>query len=119
MAEAAEFTIGAKANCSDGFCGEVSRVIIDPATRTITHLVIEPKHRREPGRLVPIGLVDATLGEIGLRCTLADFGRLDVADETDQVQGRGEGVPDLTGRPPWACHIPRELLSTTLSRWVR
>ena len=53
MAEAAEFTIGAKANCSDGFCGELRRVIIDPANQTITHLVIEPRHRREPGRLVP------------------------------------------------------------------
>jgi sporulation protein YlmC with PRC-barrel domain len=110
MAEAAEFTIGAKANCSDGFCGEVSRVIIDPSTRTITHLVIEPKHRREPGRLVPVGLVDATLGEIGLRCTLAEFGRLDVADEIDQVQGRGAGVPEPTGRPPMGVSHPARVV---------
>lgn len=50
MAEAAEFTIGAGASCSDGFCGELTRVVIDPAARTVTHLVIEPRHRREPGR---------------------------------------------------------------------
>jgi len=31
MAEATEFTIGARASCSDGFCGEVTRLIIDPA----------------------------------------------------------------------------------------
>ena len=106
MAEAAEFTIGAKANCSDGFCGELRRVIIDPANQTITHLVIEPRHRREPARLVPIDMVDATLGEIGLRCTLAEFGRLDPADETDQVQGRGAGIPDETGRAPMGVSHP-------------
>jgi sporulation protein YlmC with PRC-barrel domain len=89
MAEAAVFTIGARANCSDGFCGEVSRLVIDPATRTVTHLVIGPKHRRERGRLVPLGLVDATGGEIGLRCTLAEFDRLDPAEEIALVEDAG------------------------------
>ena len=105
MAEAAEFTIGAKANCSDGFCGELRRVIIDPANQTITHLVIEPRHRREPGRLVPIDMVDATPGGIGLRCTLAEFGQLDPADDLEQVVGRGAGIPDETGRAP--AGVPR------------
>ena len=105
MAEAAEFKIGAKANCSDGYCGELRRVIIDPADQAITHLVIEPKHRREPGRLVPIDLVDATLGQIGLRCTIAEFSQLDPADDLEQVVGRGAGIPDETGRPP--AGVPR------------
>ena len=34
----AEFTLGARASCSDGFCGVVSRTILDPAARTVTHL---------------------------------------------------------------------------------
>jgi sporulation protein YlmC with PRC-barrel domain len=109
MAEAAEFKIGAKANCSDGYCGELRRVIIDPADQAITHLVIEPRHRREPGRLVPVDLVDATLGEIGLRCTIAEFGQLDVADDWEQVQGRGAGVPDETGRPPMGVPSPSRI----------
>ena len=46
MAEAAEFAIGAKASASDGVCGEVSRLVMDPVALTVTHLVIEPKHRR-------------------------------------------------------------------------
>ena len=106
MAEAAEFTIGAKANCSDGFCGELRRVIIDPASQAITHLVIEPRHRHEPGRLVPIDMVDATLGEIGLRCTIAEFGQLDPADDLEQVVGRGAGIPDETGRAPMGVSHP-------------
>ena len=89
MAEA-EFTIGAEASCSDGFCGKVTRLIIDPAARTVTHLVIEPKHHRgAPGRLVPVRLVDTTAGDIRLRCTIAEFGRLDPAEETDVVANAG------------------------------
>jgi sporulation protein YlmC with PRC-barrel domain len=91
MAEATGFTIGAEASCSDGFCGKVSRLVIDPAARTVTHLVIEPKHRREPGRLVPVHLVDTTTGQIRLRCTIAEFDELDLSEETDLVEGLGYG----------------------------
>jgi hypothetical protein len=44
VAEEIEFAMGAKASCVDGPGGEVTRLIIDPATETVTHLVIEPKH---------------------------------------------------------------------------
>jgi hypothetical protein len=68
----AEFTMGARASCIDGFCGEVRRTILDPAAGTITHLVVEHRHPRgEPGRLVPVGLASVTEGEIRLSCTLA------------------------------------------------
>lgn len=87
MAEAEEFTIGAKASCSDGFCGEVTRMIIDPAARTVTHLVIKPKHRGQDGRLVPLELVDTASGEIRLRCTLGEFDQLEPAEEVDPVEG--------------------------------
>jgi hypothetical protein len=88
MAEETGFTIGAKATCSDGYCGEVS-IVIDPAAREVTHLVVETKHRREPGRLVPLDLIDTTAGGIRLRCTLAEFGRLDLAEETELVGDLG------------------------------
>jgi sporulation protein YlmC with PRC-barrel domain len=91
MAEPTEFTIGTSTSCSDGYCGEVNGVIIDPATRTVTHLVIERKHGREAGRLVPLDLVDSTPAEIRLRCTLAEFGLLDRAEETELVEGVGYG----------------------------
>ena len=91
MSEATEFTIGAAVSCTDGACGEVSRMIFDPATRAVTHLVVEPRHRRHAGRLVPIDLVDSTAGGIGLRCTLAEFGRLEPAEETMFVEGLDYG----------------------------
>jgi sporulation protein YlmC with PRC-barrel domain len=87
MAEEPQFTIGSRASCTDGQCGEVRRLIIDPATDTITHLVIQPGHRQEAGRLVPVHLVETTDGDIRLRCTLAEFGQLDHAAERDLVTG--------------------------------
>jgi hypothetical protein len=92
MAADTEFTIGAAASCTDGECGEVSRVILDPATSSVTHLVIEPKHRREPSRLVPLDLVDASAGHVRLRCTLAEFGTLEPAEETELVQDGADGL---------------------------
>ena len=91
MAEAEGFRIGAEASASDGVCGEVSRLVMDPVALTVTHLVIEPKHRRESGRLVPVHLVDTTTGQIRLRCTTAEFDELDPAEEIDQVEGLDYG----------------------------
>jgi len=91
MAEAEGFRIGAEASASDGVCGEVSRLVMDPVALTVTHLVIEPKHRRDSGRLVPVHLVDTTTGQIRLRCTTAEFDKLDPAEEVDQVEGLDYG----------------------------
>ncbi len=81
-----EFTVGVSAECSDGHCGQLSRIITDPATRRITHLVIKPGHRKSD-RLVPIGLVDMAADDISLRCTLAEFEELQPAEEIDLVEG--------------------------------
>jgi hypothetical protein len=88
-----EFTLGARASCTDGFCGVVSRTILDPAAGTVTHLVIEPPHRTEDGRLVPVELVDATPGEIRLRCTLAEFEGFNPAEDVEVLDGFGDGQP--------------------------
>jgi sporulation protein YlmC with PRC-barrel domain len=91
MAQETPLAIGTKASCSDGSCGEVRRLVIDPATNTVTHLVIQPAHRREAGRLVPLDLVETTVGEIRLRCTRAEFDKLEHAEERDLAEGVGSG----------------------------
>jgi len=83
----AEFTLGVRAECPDGYCGQLSRIITDPATRKITHLVIKPAHRRQSDRLVPVELVDKTADDISLRCTLAEFEQLQPAEEIDLAEG--------------------------------
>ena len=65
MAGELQFTIGARASCTDGHCGEVRRLIIDPATETVTHLVIQPGHRQEAGRLVPYAWSRPRTGKSG------------------------------------------------------
>jgi sporulation protein YlmC with PRC-barrel domain len=87
MAQMRQFTIGAEASCTDGGGGEVSRVVVDPVARAVTHIVVEPKHRQGLARLVPLDLVDDTAGEVRLRCTLAEFEALDPAEETQFVPG--------------------------------
>jgi hypothetical protein len=84
---ATDFTIGTRVSCSDGDCGEVSRLITDPVARTVTHLVVEPKHKKYHGRLVPLELIDSTTGDVLLRCTLAEFDELEPAEEVDVVEG--------------------------------
>ena len=89
MTEMTPFTIGAKASCTDGDCGQVSRVVVDPVARTVTHLVVEPKDRQGLGRLVPLDLVDTSAGAVRLRCTREEFAQLGSAEETQFVPGSG------------------------------
>jgi sporulation protein YlmC with PRC-barrel domain len=94
--------IGADVSCSDGACGQLSRIIVNPAAREVTHLVVGQKRGHDTARLVPVDLVDASAGQLRLRCSLAEFQALPPAQET-------EVVPDLdpTGRPAPQKHSPR------------
>ena len=87
MPETEQFAIGAEVSCTDGECGKLSRVVVDPVARVITHLIVEPRRGHEPARLVPLGLVDSAAGEIRLNCTAAQFDRLDPAEETRFITG--------------------------------
>ena len=96
VAETTVFTIGVDATGTDGVCGEVIRVVIDPVARAVTHLVVEPKHRGGLGRLVPLDLVDAVPGEVRLGCTVAEFEKLDSAEKTlflPEFSGYGAYAP--------------------------
>jgi sporulation protein YlmC with PRC-barrel domain len=93
------YMIGADASCTDGGCGQVSRLVIDPATLTVTHLVVEPKDRQQLGRLIPLDLLDTTPGEIRLRCTTAEFYQLAAAEKTQFIRGTGDYARYGPGQP--------------------
>jgi sporulation protein YlmC with PRC-barrel domain len=93
--------IGSDARGTDGFLGEVKSVVVDPAARTVTHLVVEPKGRLGLARLVSLDLVDATTGEIRLRCSEAEFRDLDAAEETLAEFVAGYPVPVQVLAPGW------------------
>jgi sporulation protein YlmC with PRC-barrel domain len=110
MAGTTPFTIGADASCTDGVCGKVSRLVIDPRASTVTHLVVSD--RQFQGRLVPVNLVgvDATTGTIRLRCTTAEFGKLDPADVTVPLQDNDAGPANSNDQFP-----SRSVASTLLA----
>ena len=87
MSQTAEFVIGAHASCIDGPCGQVTRVVVNPVAQTVTHLVVEPKHRQGLGRLVPLDLVSGTPTEVRISCSQEAFHRLDSAEETQFLPG--------------------------------
>jgi hypothetical protein len=87
VSESTEFIIGSSVSCSDGPCGKLTRVVVDPAARTVTHLVVEPPHRGDTSRLVPVRLARAGTAAIQLRCTMSQFEGLREAEETQIVPG--------------------------------
>jgi sporulation protein YlmC with PRC-barrel domain len=109
MSERAEFSIGSEVTCSDGVCGDLRRVVVDPVARALTHLVVEPRHGRGVGHLVPVDLVAATTEGIQLRCTRSEFAALPDAEETRFLPGaRGEwayGQEHLLSWPYFGLHL--------------
>ncbi len=82
-----EYIVGSEATASDGVCGDLRRIIVDPAAGTITHLVVEPRHHRGQGRLVPIALVTCAGNTIQLGCTTSGFEGLEDAEDTHFLVG--------------------------------
>ena len=97
-AGAEQLMIGAEAICTDGSCGEVRRVVIDPAALEVSHLVVEPKHRQGLGRLVPLDLVDVSTGEVRVDCTRAQLDAMDHAEETELLPASGGHADYPAGR---------------------
>jgi sporulation protein YlmC with PRC-barrel domain len=87
MGDTTQFTIGTEVSGSDGPIGKLSRVIVDPTVEEVTHLAVEPEHRPDLGRLVPLELVEfgGTASGIRLRCTKAEFENFDPAEDTQII----------------------------------
>lgn len=99
--------IGAATACSDGFPGELKSLVVDPDTRAVTHLVVEPEREHGTGhglaRLVLFNHVDASTEPIMLRYTEAEFKDLDPAEETlaEFVPGYGGPIQLLPAEEGW------------------
>jgi hypothetical protein len=79
--------IGSHVTCSDGPRGHLRRLVVDPLTGAVTHLVVETGRRHGHGHLVPIDLVDEAATRVGLRCTTEEFDALEPAEEERFVPG--------------------------------
>jgi hypothetical protein len=90
MATVTGFEMGSQVHCSDGACGSLLRLVVDPVARALTHLVVEPTHRVGMARLVPIAKSESVGRHIELSCTLAEFDRFDAAEQMQFLPGNGD-----------------------------
>jgi sporulation protein YlmC with PRC-barrel domain len=87
MTTTEQFTIGAEVSCTDGPCGQVRSVVVDPLAKVVTHLVIEAEHRQGLGRLVPLDIVEVNEAGVALRCDVAAFEKFELAEENQFLPG--------------------------------
>jgi sporulation protein YlmC with PRC-barrel domain len=88
------FTIGSHVDATDGRCGRLTRVIADPVTGSLTHLVVTPGHHEGLARLVPVDLVVSVEDDlVRVNCTKKQFEQLDSAEE---VRFLGADTPGAT-----------------------
>lgn len=70
--------------CADGVSGTLSDVVVDPASRRVTHLVVRAGDPDPTARLVPFRLVsgiDDASGRLSLGCTGDELAKLDPVRE--------------------------------------
>jgi sporulation protein YlmC with PRC-barrel domain len=80
--------LGSPVHCSDGPFGKLSDVVIDPTTRRVTHLVLEPHDDRAGARLVPIAHADAqaSADAVVLKTTIAEVRACDALRESSYLR---------------------------------
>jgi len=76
--------LGSPVRCTDDAFGELADVVIDPTTRRVMHLVVQPDRPSEPARLVPVARArgDEADGTILLDGSVAEIGQLESVRET-------------------------------------
>jgi hypothetical protein len=79
--ESERFQVGVHVEGTDGRCGTLEGVVIDPVKGALTHLIVKPEHHKGLGRLVPIESVQSDGDPIRLSCTVAQFLGLDEGEE--------------------------------------
>jgi sporulation protein YlmC with PRC-barrel domain len=103
-----QLDLGSPVRCADDDFGELADVVIDPATRRVTHLVVQPHHRHDLARLVPVERARPEGAAIALDCTVAELNGLEPLHELAYLR-LGEfpvddpnwdiGVQDTLGLP--------------------
>jgi sporulation protein YlmC with PRC-barrel domain len=107
-----EIPMKAKVQCADGPGGQPTRLIVDPANRRITHLVVKERQRPQAERLVPIRYVTDTTGDlICLRCSRRDLSDMRPLVVTEFVWAQ---MPDRDDGPRQNVDVPY-----MVPKWVK
>ena len=75
--------LGSPVRCTDDAFGELADVVIDPTSRCVTHLVVQPRRLSEPARLVPIEM--ASGGEAANETIVLD-GSIEEISQLEEVR---------------------------------
>lgn len=100
--------LGSRVDCIDEEFGELVDVVVDPATRRLTHLVVEPRGGDLIARLVPIDVAQTGSGASGaveLRLTAEEVRRLPPVHEVAYLRVGDVPVDD----PEWDVGIQQVL----------
>ena len=100
--------LGSPVRCTDDAFGELADVVIDPETRRVTHLVVQPHHRDEQARLVPVDRAragEASDATISLGCTVGEMSEFELVRESAYVRLDEVPVED----PDWDIGIEEPL----------
>jgi sporulation protein YlmC with PRC-barrel domain len=79
---AVKLELGGGVRCTDKVFGTLADVVVDPVSRRVTHLVVEPDGRHDRARLVPVERASAAGDEIALDCSVAEVEALDPVFES-------------------------------------
>jgi hypothetical protein len=107
--------LGSRVDCTDESFGKLVDVVIDPTSRRVTHLVVEPDRDRLLARLVPVELAergDDASGAVALRATVEEVRRLSPVHEVAYLRLDGFPVDD----PEWDVGI-EEVLALPYYPW--
>jgi uncharacterized protein YrrD len=89
--------LGSKVHCTDAIFGELADVIVDPISRRVTHVVVEPHGRHDRARLVPIDRVSPADDGLALDCSVADVDASEPLHESAYLRAGEDVVTD----PDW------------------
>jgi sporulation protein YlmC with PRC-barrel domain len=96
----------AKVSCSDGPCGQSTRVILKPTTQAITHLVVRNESFPETEYLVSIDQVaESTPDKIRLNCSCKELSKMPIYNQVEFVPS---SLPGFGGSPymMWPYYSP-------------
>lgn len=94
-----DISINAKVFCTDGECGHVTCVLINPVTKKVTHLIVKERGFLGQEHMVPIDFVtDSAPDKINLRLEKDKFQKLD----------HFLSIKYVSGEDPFDAYLPEQ-----------